>query len=409
MSSSPLNDIARQLATVDSLTPEAQESVRDQIQGVRRSLNDAPTELLGCLDAAATLVDSLQHLEQRAASEVQEMVVRLVDLVAASETAQAALQPEAASEPLELDLAPVEPAPRAHPLSPTPAASDPVASDPVASDPAAPDHVAPDPVSTDPVSPDPISPDPAPPTPPLLAPPPVDKVLELVEVEDLVEIDGLEDLDELDGFEDLDDLIELEDLEELDGFDELETAPLPIPVPAPMPVSMTAPTPTAGIDYSVPKLNDMMLGEVMVQLGFVKKGEVDTALRRMADYGQRFGEALIEIGAATAEDVAQGISLQRLLSQGAQNAQESKFERANVLHGILLGEILVLMGRITRDQLKQGLEHQSLIGSRIGEALVELRFINWKDLDEAIRIQHARGGSSELNDSSTMVELDGRE
>ena len=64
------------------------------------------------------------------------------------------------------------------------------------------------------------------------------------------------------------------------------------------------------------------------------------------------------------------------------------------------------MGRITREQLKQGLEHQRNTGSRIGEALVELRYITWNDLDEAIHIQHARGGSSERNDDSTVVELD---
>ena len=166
-------------------------------------------------------------------------------------------------------------------------------------------------------------------------------------------------------------------------------------------------------DFTVPKLNDMMLGEVMIQLGFVTTEQVDQALKMMAETGRKFGEALVEIGAATPEDVAQGISLQGVLSKKSAGQapveNDQRFDRAQVLHGILLGEILVLMGRIDRAGLQRGLEHQRHTGSRIGEALVDLGLISWDDLDEAIRIQHSRGGSSELNEASTIVRLDGSE
>ncbi len=161
-------------------------------------------------------------------------------------------------------------------------------------------------------------------------------------------------------------------------------------------------------DPGVQTLNEMALGDVLVQLGTVSAADVERALAHRLATGMRLGESLIALGLAAQEDVAQGLRLQRALSRAAvqARAKPSSEERSSAVHEILLGEILVRSGKIDRQALERALKLQRERGERLGDVLVELGLITWADVAEGLRIQEERGGSSERGTSETIVQFE---
>lgn len=60
-------------------------------------------------------------------------------------------------------------------------------------------------------------------------------------------------------------------------------------------------------------IKDMVLGEILAQLGIVTDNEVEEAYRLQNTTGLRIGEALQKIGAATAEQIEEGLQVQEYL------------------------------------------------------------------------------------------------
>ena len=61
--------------------------------------------------------------------------------------------------------------------------------------------------------------------------------------------------------------------------------------------------------------------------------------------------------------------------------------RVDTLQSILLGEVLVQMGKINRQQLEQGLAFHKKRRVRLGAALVALGAISWPDVTAAMQAQ----------------------
>ena len=150
----------------------------------------------------------------------------------------------------------------------------------------------------------------------------------------------------------------------------------------------------------------MALCELLVQLGIVTQAQVDKAMVDSTKTGRAVEDSLYAIGAVGPEDVFRAMKLQKALSTGAKTEGTPAVGRARQLHAILLGEILVASGKITRKQLEQALEYQRNADVRLGEALVDLKLASWEDVAEAVRIQEERGGSSERNADATVIRLD---
>jgi len=119
-------------------------------------------------------------------------------------------------------------------------------------------------------------------------------------------------------------------------------------------------------------INDIALGELMVELGLIEPEQVDEALRRQVRTGKPFGETLIELGCST-EAVQQCLELQEGLARPIQS--------------IYLGEALIAMRKIDRGQLEQGLAFQKRRDVRLGAALVALGFVTWPEVNEALAAQ----------------------
>jgi hypothetical protein len=158
-------------------------------------------------------------------------------------------------------------------------------------------------------------------------------------------------------------------------------------------------------DAGLRNLNEMALGQMLVQLGLVQVEDVERALRHSLTSGKRLGESLVELGSASEADIGQALRLQRALATACASPA-LKGKRESAVQSILLGEILVHNGKIDRKALAEALNLQRKQGLRLGDALVELGWASWADVAEGLRIQEERGGSSERGSTSTVVHLD---
>lgn len=213
------------------------------------------------------------------------------------------------------------------------------------------------------------------------------------------------------------------------------------PRTAPVPAAPIPTTPAPSTNASVRVISDMLLGEVMVRMGHIQNEHIEKALEIQRQTGLKFGEALVKLGVATWEQVQAGLRYQDGCRQVVENfvdtrkqGGQSKDEQKNGLHpdgapqelelgqpkrnlatsatsgskgldvagskgdlsslrlmsDVLLGEVLIERGIISKTQLEQGLATQRATGMRIGEALVNHGFCGWDQVELGIRIQGQR-------------------
>lgn len=157
----------------------------------------------------------------------------------------------------------------------------------------------------------------------------------------------------------------------------------------------------------MPRLNDMVLGEILVQLGFVGHKQVLEALRRAQTQGIRIGEALVELGFTSEKHVDGALRLQRKMRDSARLEQAGTVrpaprptvpgqrdeppagtaEKMTVTPEILLGEVLLGSEMITATQLGQAVRVQKATGYRFGKVLVEMGAVGWEDIEAAVELQ----------------------
>jgi len=184
--------------------------------------------------------------------------------------------------------------------------------------------------------------------------------------------------------------------------------------PAPLPA-------LAGREKSAPlraKLGiarDMLLGEMLVHFGVIENEQLERALEARGSSRQRLGEILVAQGATTNEEIARALAYQARLraeakpqsgaSQPAPPATRQAEQgstpppavkpspsmaaaaRLRMTRDLLLGEILVLQGALSRTNLARALEQQRRRGCLLGETLLELKLVSRRQLEAALTFQ----------------------
>ena len=133
-----------------------------------------------------------------------------------------------------------------------------------------------------------------------------------------------------------------------------------------------------------------MFGELLVQLGLVEQRHIEEALALQALSGQRIGEALVSLGHVSREQL-QG-ALLAALGLTAANHPKPK-----------LGELLVRLKYVTEEQLEEGLAAQREDGRRLGEILVELGYCTFKQVYEALNLQQGKRDTRRKDDAARRV------
>ncbi len=129
------------------------------------------------------------------------------------------------------------------------------------------------------------------------------------------------------------------------------------------------------------------LGAVLVEKNLITDDQLERALVMQEESGKRLGEILVAEFGVSRLDVAGVLSEQWAAVEKPETGVSRPIEPltpAEVQLRRPLGELLVMRGFITADQLDAALEEQRRSGARIGEILVERGAISRLDLAAAI-------------------------
>lgn len=148
---------------------------------------------------------------------------------------------------------------------------------------------------------------------------------------------------------------------------------------------------------------EFLLGSILVQAGMVSPESVARALQLHASSGLALGQCLVQLGAASPEQIAAAVAYQdRVRDEGRTPRAEPERaapprhdlrltpkQRGFVasMHNQVLGEVLVRLGAITREQLERALQVQRAASVHIGEALVETGATTWDQIKRALEVQ----------------------
>lgn len=108
------------------------------------------------------------------------------------------------------------------------------------------------------------------------------------------------------------------------------------------------------------------IGEILVERGVITKDQLDQALKKQQESGGLLGEVIVQLGFARKTDVENCLSMQ---------------------FGLPFGEILVERGIITNLQLEEILKVQMGSGGLIGEIAVRLGFAKEEDIAHCLSLQ----------------------
>ena len=129
-----------------------------------------------------------------------------------------------------------------------------------------------------------------------------------------------------------------------------------------------------------------LIGTLFVERGLVSETQIQLALEIQQETDQQLGEILIERFGVARGEIAQVIA-EQWQDQGRPAGPE--LETALSESWRRLGEIFVMRGFVTQDQLDQALSRQRKTGERLGEALVALGAISKFHLAGALAEQMA--------------------
>ncbi|MSR61226.1 MAG: hypothetical protein EXS08_02095 [Planctomycetes bacterium] len=173
--------------------------------------------------------------------------------------------------------------------------------------------------------------------------------------------------------------------------------------------------PTAHTQLRLSVARDMLLGEMLVHFGVVAQAELELALELQRGTQKRLGEILVEHGFTTQAELELALDHQKRIrgvaratppaqaparsaeappaSSAARSPSaplpsvEKQPARLRMATELLLGEILVLQGAITRKELEQALLQQRKSGQLLGETLLKSGRVSRQQIHSALTMQ----------------------
>ena len=117
--------------------------------------------------------------------------------------------------------------------------------------------------------------------------------------------------------------------------------------------------------------NRMTLGQRLIASGIITEDQLEEALAYQKEHDVLVGQALIDLGYISSDDLAAFI-------RGDQKAP--------------IGELLIASGYLDREKLNEALEYQRIHGGRLGAICVDLGFLTYDQLESVLsRTQQKKG------------------
>lgn len=161
----------------------------------------------------------------------------------------------------------------------------------------------------------------------------------------------------------------------------------------------------------VQTIHDMVLGEMLIELGYAQRDQVAAGLRMHRKTRMPLGECMLLSGAATPERLLETIRLQERLRGGetspplaadsttdepvAAPTEKSADTRVaegepsdfQASHYLFLGELLLQQGAIAGEQLERAMHRHHLEGVRVGDALLDAGALTEPQLQSGLELQ----------------------
>lgn len=131
-----------------------------------------------------------------------------------------------------------------------------------------------------------------------------------------------------------------------------------------------------------------LLGKVLVDGEIILREDLEAALAEQNRTNEMLGEILVRMGVVDPAEIAAAVSIQSDLA----SLEDAVKAAAGVR--LLLGELLLKAGKITREQLNEALAEQRRSGERLGEVLVRKGLLSENELDVALAFQQYQGGEA---------------
>jgi hypothetical protein len=130
---------------------------------------------------------------------------------------------------------------------------------------------------------------------------------------------------------------------------------------------------------------EFLLGSILLQASVISADSLSRALQLHTSSGLPLGQCLVQLGAATPEQIASAVAYQDRLREEERHTQSTEPQAhlelrlstkqkgfVQCLNNQVLGEVLIRLGSITREQLERALQVQRAANVHIGAALVEI-------------------------------------
>ncbi|GAB4227457.1 MAG: hypothetical protein OHK0028_00140 [Deltaproteobacteria bacterium] len=131
-----------------------------------------------------------------------------------------------------------------------------------------------------------------------------------------------------------------------------------------------------------------LLGQVLVDGGFVSPADLERALDEQNRTNEMLGEVLVRMGAADPEEIAAVVSIQSDLASLDAAVRSAAGVRQ------YLGELLLKAHRITPEELEEALSEQRRTGGKLGEILVRRGSVTKRQLEAVLAFQKCQAGEA---------------
>ena len=131
-----------------------------------------------------------------------------------------------------------------------------------------------------------------------------------------------------------------------------------------------------------------LLGQVLMDGGFVSAGELARALEEQNLTNEMLGEVLVRMKAADPAEIAAVVSIQSDLA----SLEDAVRSAAGVRR--YLGELLLKARKVTPEQLEEALSEQRRTGEKLGEILVRRGTLTRCQLDAVLAFQKCQAGEA---------------
>jgi hypothetical protein len=131
-----------------------------------------------------------------------------------------------------------------------------------------------------------------------------------------------------------------------------------------------------------------LLGQVLVDGGFVSPGDLARALEQQNRTNELLGEVLVRMKVADPDEIAAVVSIQSDLASLEDAIQSAAGVRQ------CLGELLRKARKVTPEQLEDALSEQRRTGEKLGEILVRRGALTKGQLDAVLMFQKCQAGEA---------------